>query len=93
MTTTTTTVEALRETAIRLGVEAAKTLRSGDFEAPVRQLAHEAFEAAHAAGARIGDMSDEIDLRYATYLLQTLQPGFVETIAFDGDLDLTGAAA
>jgi len=103
-TTETTTVEALRERAIALGVEDQKALRAGDFEAPVREMAYEAFTAAHTAGVRIGDLADAVTLRYAVYLLNTLQPGFVQTLALDGDLehptnafgetvDLTGAAA
>jgi hypothetical protein len=104
-TPTTPTVEQLSESAIALGVEAYKAHRAAEHTAPVVKMASAAIAKAGQAGASVGWIADQIDLRYAAYLLNIhTQPGFEETVALDGDLehpenaagevvDLTGKAA
>ncbi|WP_306317245.1 MULTISPECIES: hypothetical protein [unclassified Streptomyces] len=102
--TATPNVEALREHAIALGVEANKAHRAGAHTAPVVAMAFAAIDEAQRVGGFNTDLHDQIDIRYATYLLNIHTPGFEETVAFDGDLlhpenafgekvDLTGVAA
>ncbi|WP_420032257.1 hypothetical protein ACN2WE_05185 [Streptomyces sp. cg28] len=88
VTTQTATVEELRERAIALGVESCKAERAGVYNAPVIRMALDAIAALQEVAGYSAEVSRQIDLRYATYLLSIhTVPGFEETIAFDGDLD------
>lgn len=105
VTTAAPNVEAVYERAIALGVEANKAKRAGNETAPVIAMSVDAIDEAQKLDGLSTYVYDQIDIRYATYLLNIhARPGFEETIAFDGDLlhpenalgekvDLTGAAA
>ncbi|WP_372344710.1 hypothetical protein [Streptomyces sp. KL116D] len=108
MTNTTTTtapaLDELRERAIALGVEARKAEWAGDRTSPVHDMADHAMMELQRTDSFSLAACDQINIRFATYLFNLTEPGYIATIAFDGDLlhpmnslgeklDLTGVAA
>lgn len=102
--TTTVDLDELRERAIALGVEAHKAEWAGDRTSPVHEMADDAMMELQRIDHFSLDACNQINIRFAAYLLNLTQPGYEATIAFDGDLDhpvnafgdvvdLTGAAA
>lgn len=99
-----TNLDELRERAIALSLEAHKAEWAGDRTSPVHRMAFDALDEVQRTVGYDSQIHNEIYIRFATYLLNLTQPGYVPTIAWDGDLDhpmnsrgeivdLTGAAA
>ncbi|WP_428956201.1 hypothetical protein [Streptomyces sp. cg35] len=79
-------VQALRERAIGLGVEALKCHRAGAHTAAVVQMSYDAILEAQETAGIGAEVAAAVDVRFAAYLLSCQNPRFVQTIAFDGDL-------